>query len=100
MGVSVGKKGNIEHHLKTICSEIEKDYPPNSMLNRKGYPQQSYFLMTLDNKAATEASFWVSKVIAQHKKLFEDGELIKAAFLEVADTLFDNFTNKAEVVCY
>ena len=61
--------------------------------------QQSTFFKTLDkNKAATEASFRVSKVIAQHSKPYEDGELIKTAFLEAANTLFDNFKNKAEIM--
>jgi len=27
--VSVGKKGNVERHFKTVHSGIEKDYPPN-----------------------------------------------------------------------
>ena len=61
--------------------------------------QQSTFFKTLDkNKAATEASFRVSKVIAQPSKPYEDGELIRTAFLEAANTLFDNFKNKAEIM--
>lgn len=107
VSVSVGKKGNVERHFKTVHSGIEKDFPLNSALRKEKVmqlksqlnAQQSTFSKTLDkNKAATEASFRVSKVIAQNKKPYEDGELIKAAFLEAADTLFDNFKNKSEIM--
>uniref|UniRef100_A0A6P7GEG1 Zinc finger BED domain-containing protein 5-like n=1 Tax=Diabrotica virgifera virgifera TaxID=50390 RepID=A0A6P7GEG1_DIAVI len=50
------------------------------------------------NKAATEASYRVSQIIAQKKKPYEDGEMIKQAFLEAADSLFANFRNKDEIV--
>lgn len=107
LSVSVGKKGNVERHFKTVHSGIEKDYPLNSTLRKEKVmqlksqlnAQQSTFFKTLDkNKAATEASFRVSKVIAQHRKPYEDGEFIKVAFLEAADTLFDSFKNKAEIM--
>lgn len=107
VSVSVGKKGNVERHFKTVHSGIERDYPLNSTLRKEKVmqlksqlnAQQSTFFKTLDkSKAATEASFRVSKVIAQHRKPYEDGELIKVAFLEAADTLFDNFKNKAEIM--
>jgi hypothetical protein len=107
VSVSVGKKGNVERHFKTVHSGIEKEYPLNSALRREKVmqlksqlnAQQSTFFKTLDkNKAATEASFRVSKVIAQNRKPYEDGEFIKTAFLEAADTLFDNFKNKAEIM--
>ena len=40
----------------------------------------------------------MSQIIAQKKKPYEDGEMIKQAFLEAADSLFANFRNKDEIV--
>jgi len=105
--VSVGKKGNVERHYKTVHSGTDVNFPPNSAIRKEKVRQlkaqlvgqQSVFFKTVDkNKAATEASFRVANVIAQKKKPFEDGELIKDAFLEAADSLFDGFKNKAEII--
>uniref|UniRef100_A0A6P7FK02 General transcription factor II-I repeat domain-containing protein 2-like isoform X1 n=1 Tax=Diabrotica virgifera virgifera TaxID=50390 RepID=A0A6P7FK02_DIAVI len=105
--VSVAKKGNIERHHKTVHSNFEKSFPLHSaarkeklkQLKKQLIGQQSIFLRTVDkNKAATEASYRVSQIIAQKKKPYEDGEMIKQAFLEAADSLFANFRNKDEIV--
>uniref|UniRef100_A0A6P7F3L2 General transcription factor II-I repeat domain-containing protein 2-like n=1 Tax=Diabrotica virgifera virgifera TaxID=50390 RepID=A0A6P7F3L2_DIAVI len=101
--VSVAKKGNIERHHKTVHSNFEKSFPLHSAARKEKLKQligqQSIFLRTVDkNKAATEASYRVSQIIAQKKKPYEDGEMIKQAFLEAADSLFANFRNKDEIV--
>ena len=105
--VSVPKKGNIERHHKTVHSNFEKAFPLNSATRKEKLKhlkiqligQQSIFLKTIDkNKAATEASYRVSQIITQKKKPYEDGEIIKQAFLEAADSLFANFRNKDEIV--
>ncbi|CAG9839126.1 unnamed protein product [Diabrotica balteata] len=101
------KKGNIERHHKTVHSNFEKSFPLHSaarkeklkQLTKQLTGQQSIFLKTVDkNRAATEASYRVSQIIAQKKKPYEDGEMIKQAFLEAADSLFANFRNKDEIV--
>lgn len=105
--VSVAKKGNIERHHKTMHSTFEKMYPINSSIRSEKLKlvknqltgQQSTMLRTVDRcKTATEASFRVAQIIAQKKKAYEDGEMIKQAFLEAADSLFDNFQNKREIM--
>jgi hypothetical protein len=105
--VSVAKKGNIERHHTTVHSNFEKSFPLHSVarkeklkqLKKQLIGQQSIFLRTVDkNKAATEASYRVSQIIAQKKKPYEDGEMIKQAFLEAADSLFANFRNKDEIL--
>ncbi|XP_072380567.1 protein FAM200C-like [Diabrotica undecimpunctata] len=44
--------------------------------------------------AATIASFKISYILAQHKKPFEDGEVVKAAFIEAANVLL----NKTDIM--
>ena len=43
------------------------------------------------------ASFEVSKVIAQHGKPLSDGDYIKEGWLECAQFLFDNFSEKEKI---
>ncbi|CAM4606540.1 unnamed protein product [Leuciscus chuanchicus] len=38
------------------------------------------------------------RVLAKYKKPFNDGDMVKEAFLEAADSLFDDFKNKTEIV--
>lgn len=44
----------------------------------------------MTSQASTEASFRISKVIAQKKKPYKDSEMIKVAFFEAAASLFSN----------
>lgn len=61
--------------------------------------QQSVFPRPNTNgKAATITSYHVSRVLAEHKKSFKDGEVVKEAFIEAADVLFGNFKNKTEII--
>ena len=60
--------------------------------------QQSFFTQASSKaKAATEASFRVSHIIVNNKS-FQDGEMVKEAFVQAADTLFWDFMNKAEIL--
>ena len=45
-------------------------------------------------KANTKALLRVSHSIIKHKNFFQDGEMIKEAFVEAADSLFQDFKNK------
>jgi hypothetical protein len=47
-------------------------------------------------KAATIALFQVGHLSAKHKELFNDRGMLKDAFLEAGDSLFDSFKNKSE----
>lgn len=61
--------------------------------------QLSFFSqLTSKAKAATEASFRVSHLIVKNKKSFQDGEMVKEAFVEAADSLFRDFKNKPEIL--
>lgn len=61
--------------------------------------QQSIFTKpTIQSKAATMASFRISFILAKHKKPFNDGEMVKEAFIEGGEVLFANFKNKSEIM--
>lgn len=101
------KKGNIERHFKSMHGSFDTDFPLKSELRKQKLKefksqligQQSYFTKhNTISKAATVASFRVTQVLAKHKKPFADGEMIKKAFLEASDSLFDSFKNKNEII--
>uniref|UniRef100_A0A096MF30 HAT C-terminal dimerisation domain-containing protein n=1 Tax=Poecilia formosa TaxID=48698 RepID=A0A096MF30_POEFO len=93
----------MERHFRTLHKNYDIDFPPKSELRRRKVKelksqlsgQESFFShLTTKAKAATEASFRVSHLIVKHKKSFQDGEMIKEAFVEAADSLFRDFKNK------
>lgn len=105
--VAIPKKSNIERHFKTVHTNFDSDYPMNSEIRRKKIislkssitNQQSFFTKPLQqHKAATIASYKISHLLAKNKKPFTDGELVKEAMLEAADSLFEEFKNKKEIV--
>ncbi|KAL7369700.1 hypothetical protein ABVT39_005989 [Epinephelus coioides] len=96
-----------EHHFKTVHKSYETDFPAKTDLRTRKVrelksqlaAQQSIFTRpNTKGKAATVASYRVSHVLAKHKKSFEDSEVVKEAFIEAADALFDEFKNKTEIV--
>ena len=105
--ISIPKKGNLQRHYHTNHKKFETDYPPKSeqrkiqlaKLTNDLKKEQSIFTKPiLQSKAATTASFRVSYVLAKHKKPFEDGEMLKEAFIAGGEALFANFKNKAEII--
>jgi len=61
--------------------------------------QQSIFTKpNTRGKAAKIASYRVCHILAKYKKSFQDGEMIKEEFIEAADSLFENFKNKNEIM--
>nr|XP_042912432.1 zinc finger BED domain-containing protein 5-like [Parasteatoda tepidariorum] len=44
------------------------------------------------------ASYKISHLLAKNKEPFTDGELVKEAMVEAADSLFEEFRNKKEIV--
>ena len=40
----------------------------------------------------------VSHVLAKHEKPFKDGNIVKEAFLTAADSLFEHFKNRAQIM--
>lgn len=105
--VSVAKKHNLERHYNTNHPSFDVNYPLNSDLRKTKIDNlksmlsnQQTFLKKAVNKNinATISSFKISHLLAKRKKAFIDSELIKEAFLTCADTLFEGFPNKREII--
>ena len=103
--IALPKKGNVERHFRTAHKNYDTEFPPKSELRRKKLKelksqlsgQQSFFTqVTSKAKAVTEASFRVSHFIVKKKKSFQDGEMVKEAFIVAA--LFRDFKNKPEIL--
>ncbi|XP_023232148.1 zinc finger BED domain-containing protein 5-like [Centruroides sculpturatus] len=105
--VAVPKKHNVERHFLTIHASFNTNYPLKSEIRKKKidqlksnlFAQQSVFTRpALRSKNATIASLKISHILAKKKKPFQDGELLKEAFLTGADCLFEGFSNKREIM--
>lgn len=101
------KKGNVERHFRMVHRSFDTDFPPSSELRKRKVRElksqllghQSLFTRpTAKAKAATEASFRVSRTIVRHKKSFQDGVMVKEAFIEATYSLFKDLTNKTEIM--
>ena len=97
----------MEQHFWTVHEKYDIDFPPTSELRMRKVNElksqlsreQSFFTQhTSKSKATTEASFCVSHVTANNKKSFQDAEMVKEVFIEAADSLFQDFKNKAEIL--
>lgn len=51
----------------------------------------------MKSQAVTTTSFKVSYLLAKKCKPFSDGEFVKEFFLEMSDSLFNDFKNKSEI---
>ncbi|XP_066494918.1 uncharacterized protein [Tiliqua scincoides] len=105
--ISTPKKGNVERHFRTVHGQYDTDFPLKSELRKRKVNElksqspgrQTFFTQHSSKaKAATEASFRVSHIIVNNKKSFQDGEMVKEAFVEAADALFQDFKNKAVIL--
>lgn len=104
--IAIAKKGNLERHFLSLHNKHQTDYPPNSELRKRKVRdlktqltnQQSIFKKPiLKSQAVTTASFKVSYLLAKKCKPFSDGEFVKEMFLEISDSLFNDFKNKSEI---
>ncbi|XP_026816124.1 general transcription factor II-I repeat domain-containing protein 2A-like [Rhopalosiphum maidis] len=105
--ISTTKKCNLERHFRTTHSKFDIDFRPKTEVRKKQLEklkletdkQQLIFTKpVLKSKAATIASLRISHVLAKNKKSFRTGEIVKQAFLEGTDALFENFKNKSEIL--
>lgn len=104
---AIPKRGNLNRHFTTVHANFIRKYPPKSVerklelerLRKCSTIQQNLFKKSCSKSTlATVASLRVCRTFIQHKKHFTDGAVFKEAFLAAADSLFQNFRNKAEIV--
>jgi len=105
--VALPKRGNLNRHFVTAHANFDREFPPKSLTRKSevqklkislNFQQSMFKKICSKSKMATLASLRVSRLFIQHKKPFTDGELFKEAFLAAADSLFENFKNKKEIV--
>ena len=105
--IAIPKKGNVERHFRTVRKKDNTDFPPKSELRKRKVRelksrltrQQSFFTQwNSQAKADTETLLRVSHSIIKHKKSFQDGEMVKEACVEAADSFFWDFKNKIEIL--
>ena len=105
--IAIPKKGNVERHFRTVCEKYNTDFPLKSELRKRKVRELKSQLIGLQSiftqrnsqaKADTEASLRVYHSIIKHKESFQDREMIKEAFVEAADSLFQDFKNKLEIL--
>uniref|UniRef100_A0A8D0B0Q1 SCAN box domain-containing protein n=1 Tax=Salvator merianae TaxID=96440 RepID=A0A8D0B0Q1_SALMN len=105
--VAVSKKHNVQRHYERNHSSFAKDYPLDSELRKKKISDMKSKLPVLpapttrpvvQSKNNTIASFKIASLLAKRKKPFEDGDLLKEIFLAAADSMFEGFSNKKEIV--
>ncbi|KAG8233889.1 hypothetical protein J437_LFUL005216 [Ladona fulva] len=105
--VAVAKKHYVERHFKTNYATFNTNYPLQSELRKKKIAQLKLNLSAqqcvftrpaVKSKKATVASLNICHMLAKKKKPFQDGELLKEAFLTGADCLFEGFFNKREIL--
>lgn len=101
------KKYNIERHYKLEHEKFHEQYMPNSAVRKEKIntlkkalvSQQSLFKKVMyKSKNVTLASFKISHFLLKNKKSYLTGELFKNALLAGADSLFNTFSNKQEIV--
>ena len=105
--IAIPKQGNVERHFRTVCEKYNTDFPLKSELRKRKVRELKSQLIGLQSiftqrnsqaKADTEASLRVYHSIIKHKESFQDREMIKEAFVEAADSLFQDFKNKLEIL--
>lgn len=63
-----------------------------------GQQKNSLQQFVIKHQPSTKSSFIASLNIAKYGKPFMDGEFLKNTFLECADSLFDDFKNKNDIL--
>ena len=103
---ALSKRGNLERHHNTNHPKFKDCYPPKSAIRAKKVQelkvelkaQQSLFSKpTSQSKAATEASFRISHILAKHKRPFTDGDLFKELLTVTAETVCSHFKNLEDI---
>ena len=105
--VSVPKRSNVERHFLTNHKNFNSEFPVNSELRKhkvkdlksKLALQQGVFTRPVQQtRNVTIASYKVCYVLAKRKKAFSDGEVIKEAMLNAAESLFDSHKDKSALI--
>lgn len=104
--VSVPKKSNVERHFLTNHKQFNSEFPVSSELRKhkvknlksKLTLQQCVFKKPVQQSSnVTIASYKICHVLAKRKKPFSDGEVVKEAMINAAESLFDGHKDKSSL---
>ena len=96
--VALIKSGNVKRHYETKHGSFEERYPPKSavraskMIELKAQYDRSTRVLThtfTGQQRANECSLKIAWILAQHKKAFSDGTVVKECLNAAAETLLD-----------
>ncbi|ETE64107.1 hypothetical protein L345_10125, partial [Ophiophagus hannah] len=105
--VAVAKKHNVQRHFERNHGTFAKNYPLDSELRKMKVKEMKskfasqltvYTKPVVHSKNTTIASFKIASLLVKRNKPFEDGELLKEVFLTAADSIFEGFSNKKEIL--
>ncbi|XP_070809997.1 protein FAM200C-like [Pituophis catenifer annectens] len=105
--VAVAKKHNVQRHFERNHGTFTKNYPLDSELRKMKVKEMKskfasqltvYTKPVVHSKNTTIASFKIASLLVKRNKPFEDGELLKEVFLTAADSIFEGFSNKKEIM--
>ncbi|GLV31379.1 hypothetical protein CBL_20013 [Carabus blaptoides fortunei] len=105
--IAIAKNGNLERYLLALHSKYQTDYPQNTELRKRKIKvlktqltnEQNIFKKPiLKSQAVTTASFKVSYLLAKKCKPFSDSRFVKETFLEMSDSLLNDFKNKSVII--
>ncbi|KAL7980021.1 hypothetical protein Chor_001289 [Crotalus horridus] len=105
--VAVAKKHNVQRHFERNHGTFAKNYPLDSELRKMKVKEMKskfasqltvYTKPVVHSKNTTIASFKIASLLVKRNKPFEDGELLKEVFLTAADSIFEGFSNKKEIM--
>jgi len=104
--LALPKKGNLERHFMTRHAKYNADYPlgsearkmkVNDLKSNVHGQQRGLKKFCTSSRATTIASFKASFFLAKKGKVFSEGELLQECFLDISDSLFQDFRNKREI---
>lgn len=105
--IAISKKCNVDRHYITTHKNFDTNFPINSEIRKKKISelklnltgQQNLFVRQISqSRKATSASFQIVHLLAKKLKPFVEGEIIKEAILLTAETIFDDYKNKNEII--
>uniref|UniRef100_A0A8C4R0N0 C2H2-type domain-containing protein n=1 Tax=Eptatretus burgeri TaxID=7764 RepID=A0A8C4R0N0_EPTBU len=105
--LNVSKTYNVKRHFETKHQDFETKYAEKpedrklriSNLEKSLNNEQKMLRTTFTGTyAMTLASYKISWMLAKQGKTFSDAALVKECFLEYADCLFNDLTNKNEII--
>jgi len=101
---SADKEREFRAAFENVTQKLRYGFPCQDLFTCLKSPaqlaaRQSIFTKSrTQGKAATVVSYRISRILAKHKKPFKDGDVVKEAFPEAVDSLFEDFKNKTQII--